>query len=219
MEATTFFPGASRRCTLGPITLQKDRKIKCTAIRMILTGESMQSMPDWLGEAYTAVAQIFTEVEPEIQQISDIPIVLSNFAPGHKPSTELFEHPSAKAPNSELRKLTVLRIGDSEDPEVTLQFNLYSPFSRELWRWLGEMGGQEVHMAFASGKPSVEVVMTAQESFIADRPELDPSQDGEFDMPSADYEESVRESLGVPKNASDGARMDSVKPRRGKSVN
>lgn len=179
MEAMTFFPGTSRRCVLGSVTLQKDRKIKCTAIRMLLTGESMQSMPDWLGEAYSAVAQNFTEVEPEIQQISDIAIVFSNFAPGQTPSTELFEGPAAGAPNSEIRKLSVLRTGDSEDKEVTLQFNLYSPFSRDLWRWLGEMGGQEIHMAFPSGKPSFEVVPPVQETF-AERPEMDPARDEEF---------------------------------------
>ena len=180
MKATTFFPGASRRVVLGPVTLQKDRRIKCTAVRMLLTGESMQSMPDWLGEAYTAVAQNFTEVEPEVQQISDLRVVLSNHPPGQVPSTELFEGPSAHAPNSEIRKLQVLRTGDSNDHEVSLQFNLYSPFSRELWRWLGEMGGQEVHMAFPSGAPPIAVVLPVQNSFIAERPELDPEHDEEF---------------------------------------
>jgi hypothetical protein len=181
MEARTFFPGTSRKCVLGPITLQKDRKIKCVGIRMILTGESMQSMPDWLGEAYTAVAKQFTEVEPTIQQISDLPITLANHPPGQRPSTELFEGPSALAPNSELRKLIVLRTGESNDPEVTLQFNLYCPFSRELWRWLGEMGGSEIHMTFPSGRGPVEVVAPpAQNEFIAERPELAPEHDEEF---------------------------------------
>jgi hypothetical protein len=179
MEATTFFPGTSRKCVLGSVTLQKDRKIKCTAIRMLLTGESMQSMPDWLGEAYSAVAQNFAEVEPEIQQISDLAIVFSNFAPGQAPATDLFEGPAASAPASEIRKLSVLRTGESENKEVTLQFNLYSPFSRDLWRWLGEMGGQEIHIAFPSGKPAMEIVPPVQEVFF-DRPEMDPKRDDEF---------------------------------------
>lgn len=220
MEQQTFFPGASRRVILSTITLQKDRRIKCNNVRMPLTGEAVQSMPDWLSNAYTAVSQNFTEVQPEIQQIADMPITLSNHAPGAMPSTELFESPSTKAPNSELKNLMVLRTGSSEDPEVTLQFTLYTQFSRDLWKWLGEMGGQEIHMAFQSGKPAVEVV-DKQTEFVDARPELDPAHDAEFPMegmPSADYEESVRQVLGVPKNASDGARMVSVRPKKSREL-
>lgn len=181
MEQATFFPGASRRVILSSVTLQKDRKIKCTGVRMPLTGESIQSQPEWLDNAFVAVSKSFTEVEPEVQQISDLSITFANHPPGEKPDTELFEGPEVKAPGSELKKLIVLRTGDTDDPEVSLQFNLYAPFTRPLWKWLGEMGGQEVHMSFPSGAPAVFV--SPAQTFIDDRPELDPKHDAEFSSP------------------------------------
>lgn len=206
MESTKFFPGVTRRVILSTITLQKDRRIKLNNVRMPLTGEAMVSMPDWISNAYTAVSQNFTEVEPEIQQIGDLSVDFSNHAPGAAPDKELFEAPLVKAPNAEIKKLTVLRTGDSEDPDVSLQFTMYMAFARKLWEWLGEMGGKEVYVSFPSSKPAVEVMppRSEQESFLADRPELDEKYDAAFDPRvdppelSAEYEQGVAESLGVP---------------------
>lgn len=214
MNADRFFPGTSRRATISSVTLQPGRKggrkIK-VPIHIPLSDGNLHGMPEWVANALTAVSQSFTEVEPEIQQIADVTIQFNGSAPG----SALFDQPDAQAPNAELRKFIVRRTGKSDDPEVELHFNCYVGFARDLWRWLGEMGGSEVYISFPSAKAAIEVVApSAQESFVADRPELSEEYDAEFsgdprlDPPelNADYEKGVAESLGVPP----------VKPRSGR---
>lgn len=224
MEPTTFFPGTNRRVILGSPTKQVTSGRICIPVRMPLTGESVVGMPHWVAEAYDAVSKFAREMSPEIEGMSDIALAFANDG-GSKTPGELFENPNAKAPNSELKNFSILRVGDPDgDPEVELQFKVYMPFARDLWRWVGEMGGKEVYMAFPStlGKsvaivspddqpklPMDEAPTTAETEALASdtKPEESP-----------EYEDQVRESMGVPKNNPQGTRLVSVKtPRSGKS--
>lgn len=149
METSTFFPGTSRRITLGSPTLQTSNRLICIPISMPLTGESFVGMPDWVGNAYEQVAKFFSHVDPEMQQITDVTLHFSN----DKPSSEMFAAPSAKVPAANLRKFEVLRVGETENPDgpdVEMHFKAYAPFTRDFWAWIGEMPGEEVYMAFPS---------------------------------------------------------------------
>ena len=200
MEATTFFPGAVRRVVLGPPSMllgaNKSRRIRI-AVKMPLSGNSLLGMPDWLGEAYTAVAKHFPHVDPGLKELIDISVSFSDTAPNQA----LFENPSAKAPSSELRGFEVLRVGESENPEVELQFTLYCSFSRQFWTWAGEKAGDEVHMFFPATKTGIKIVPpelpldAATDYSTEDRPELGPEHDAEFAGITSDP--SLEDSFGA----------------------
>lgn len=140
----TTFTGAARRVTIGPVTKQSSTKKIVFPLSMVLTGELLGDLPDWVSQGFDAVTNGFTEVDPEVQQIADIMLAFSN----DKPKSGLFKNPDAKIPSAELRGFKITRTGDPDDPEVELQFKAFCPFAREFWAWLGEMCGEEVFMNF-----------------------------------------------------------------------
>lgn len=155
MEQQTFFPSANRRVLLGTVTKQPTTGRICVAIRMPLTGESLVSCPDWVSQCFDAVSEFSRDMTPEIEQIADIMVSFNN----DKPKGKLFDDPNAKIPSAELKAFIVQRCGDEEEPDVELAFKLYAPFSRDFWKWAGEMCGNEVYMAFpktlgGTGKPA-----------------------------------------------------------------
>lgn len=224
MEPTTFFPGASRRVILGSPTKQVTSNRIMVPVRMPLTGESVTGMPSWLGEAYTAATNFAREMCPEIENVSDIALAFANDG-SSKTTGELFDNPNAKAPNSEMKNFAVLRVGDPDgDPEVELHFKVYMPFARDLWRWVGEMGGKEVFMAFPStlGK-AVSIVKPDNQASLpmddapneAEKEALAGDSKPEDDPGSPAFEDQVRKSMGAPKTNPQRTRLESVKPPRG----
>ena len=231
MQSTTFFPGTARRATVTSPTLlvgkNKTRKIRLY-VTMPLSGEAVMGMPNWLSEAYTAVAQHFNEIKPEIESISDISVHFSNL--GNEPDGELFDSLEIKVPGAELKKFSVCRIGDAEEPDVALKMTAYAAFSRALWQWLGELAGDPVRMSFPSGHASIEIASADKPSLIALEPDderiaqedaildadapLDPLMEFDEDDPQHPaFEASVRASIGAPEPFSEKPRLVSVKPR------
>ena len=53
-------------------------------------------------------------------------------------------------------------MGDSDDPDTVLCFEIRSPFSTDLWGWLGQMGGEEFDVTFelVEAQPSSELTLT-----------------------------------------------------------
>jgi hypothetical protein len=166
METQTFFPNSNRRVIIGSPTKQSTTGRICVAIRMPLTGESLVSAPDWVGECYQAVSQFASDMTPEIEQIADITIAFAN----DKPKGKLFDDPSARVPSAELKAFCVQRCGEDEDPDVELVFKLYAPFSREFWQWLGEMAGAEVYMAFPKSLGGMAKTTAKQDSLLDEKP-------------------------------------------------
>jgi len=144
METQTFFPSSNRRVLLGTVTKQATTGRICVAIRMPLTGESLVACPDWVSQCFDAVSEYSREMVPEIEQIADLTVSFNN----DKPKGKLFDDPNAKIPSAELKAFIVQRCGEEDDPDVELAFKLYAPFSRDFWKWAGEMCGHEVYMAF-----------------------------------------------------------------------
>lgn len=213
---STFFPGAGRRITVGSPTLlvgkNKTRKIRLP-ITMPLTGESFTSMPDWIGEAFEAVSNFASEMTPDVQEIPDIAITFK--APTKEANGALFETEVAKIAQGELKKFNVCRSGESENPDVDLKFVVYAPFARELWRWLGEMAGEEVKMHFPSGKPAVDVAQPDQqgelipaEQSVANVQEFFVAPEAPTEGPGSEqFEQEVRESMGAPEPLSEAPRL------------
>lgn len=163
MEQQTFFPSANRRVIIGSPTKQATTGRICVPIRMPLTGESLIACPEWVSTAYEAVEKYLSEATPEVEQIADLTVSFNNA----KPKGKLFDDPNAKVPSAELRAFCVQRCGEEEEPDVELAFKLYAPFSRDFWKWLGEMAGAEVYMAFpkslggTAAKPDTQLPLGA----------------------------------------------------------
>lgn len=221
MDQTTFFPGATRRVVLGSPTLQTSNRRICIPIAMPLSDEPMTSMPDWVGEAYTAVSQHFSHVDPEIEQLVDLTLHFSN----DKPKGELFAPPDAKIPGAELRKFEVLRVGEPESPDVELHFKAYTPFTRDFWKWIGEMAGKEVYMNFPSSLGKGVAVQPASGKLIDDAPSTEETKALAGDTKPAEagpapgspeYEKQVAASLGADKATSKPRleRVESPRPKK-----
>lgn len=200
MEPTTFFAAASRRVTLGSPTKQSTTGNICVPIRMPLTAESLASAPDWVTVAYEQVSDSAKEFIPALEEIADIVVTFDN----SKPKGKLFEDPNAKVPSASLKGFVVQRCGDEENPDVELIFKLYAPFSRDFWRWLGEMATpkNEVYMGFPKslGK-SIAIV----------KPE-DQAQEA-LDLATAEASETEKEAFSSDANPP----KDPPKAKGGKS--
>ena len=235
MESTTFFPGANRRVTLGSPTKQCSNGRIVFAVQMPLTGESFASLPDWVGSGFEAVSKAFMEVNPEVQEVSDLALAFSNDAP----KGELFAPPSARLPGASLKGFKIVRAGEPDDPEIELHFKAYGPFTRDFWAWIGEMAGSEVYMAFPSTVGGTVTVAKTTPPLHddpddeADRLEnLKPEHDDEFsgtmdlngDIPEdpsleedlgPEFESQVRQSMGAPEPFGDKPRLVDARPGRG----
>lgn len=200
MEQNRFFTGTNRRIVLGSPTLQSTSRRICIPIRMPLSGESVIGMPDWLGEAYTAVSKFASEMTPEVEQIADIVLAFDSA----KPADGLFELPAAKVPQAELRSFNVQRAGDAEDPDVELAFKAYMPYARDFWAWIGEMAGKEVYMAFPSSLGNKVVSVSSETQMTLDTPGasdeaaiLANDTKPEDDPGTPQFEARVKKSLGA----------------------
>jgi hypothetical protein len=189
-----FFRGASRLITLGSPTLQVSNRRICIPIKMPLNGEDSTDMPDWLCSAYAAVSKSFTEVSPNILQLTDLTLAFK----AEKQDGKLFESPNAKVSSAEIRKFKVMRVGSRDDPQVELHFKVYIAFNRKFWAWIGEMAGEEVHMAFPSNLGEVRT----------EEPESEPLP---FIMPEKAQEAALaaageEEALDFPASHADAPR-------------
>lgn len=164
---SSFFVGAQRRVLLGSVTKQHSTGRIVVAMRMPLTGESLANLPDWLSSGYEAVAKNFTQVEPEIREISDLTLHFWNDAP----KDELFRRPSAKLPGASIKGFLIARCGEEDNPEVEMRFKVYGPFTREFWAWIGEMSGEEVYL----GLPPMATKQAVATDTTADLPLEEPT--------------------------------------------
>src|SRR5208283_4499646 len=126
MEQAMFFTGAQRRVHLGSVTKQASTGRIVVSVRMPLTGESLADLPDWLSSGYEAVSKQFSQVEPEVREISDLTVHFWNDAP----AGGLFKPPAIRLPGASVKAFLIARCGEKDEPEVELRFKIYGPFTR-----------------------------------------------------------------------------------------
>ena len=134
---------------LGSVTKQSSNGRIVVQMRMPLTGDNMGRLPDWVTRAYEDVSKKYSDVEPEVQEMSDLAIAFAN----DNQAGVMFAKRAVKIASASLRGFKVTRTGKSDAPEVELQFKLYLSFAREFWAWAGEMAGEDVYMTFPGPKP------------------------------------------------------------------
>lgn len=177
MSGTQFFVrgrnrGNERKIILSSATLlvgkapTKTKRIKLK-VRMPLTGQKVAGTPEWIANAMTFVGQSHDIVTPQVD--------LSGFDVAFSDDT-LFEA-KATAVKSQLRKFTILETGDSESPDIEMQFSIYAPFSTELWKFCGQMGGEEFWAKFTQVvEPEAEggdLELTADDDETEEEPEAE----------------------------------------------
>jgi hypothetical protein len=148
MSETVFFDKkkkANQRKVVvtSPVGLQgkpptKDKRIKLK-VQMPLSGQKMLGYPEWLINAYDFVSNNHDTVTPELQ-FRGFDLEFS--------SANLFGKETVKAPKSQMKSFEITEVGDSENPEIVLNFLVYAPFSTALWEWFGQMYGEEVWCKF-----------------------------------------------------------------------
>jgi hypothetical protein len=137
--------GQERRVILAGATLlvngakEKRVKIRC---RMELNGKAarLSQMPDWIVEAMTFVAK------NEGMSVND-PIELNGYDIRFSDDT-LFEKGSVMGPRCKMKSFSVYEAGAEDDKVVEMGFVISAPFSRNLWSWVGQFGGEEVWLKF-----------------------------------------------------------------------
>ena len=173
MSDTTFFvrgrnKGNERKVILSTATLlvgkqpTKTKRIKMK-VRMPLNGKA--GAPEWVTNAMVFVAQSHDIVSPQVE-FSGFDIQFSD--------DNLFDEAKAKANKCQMRGFVVQEAGESENPDVEMQFIIYAPFSTALWKWCGQMGGEEFWAQFTQ----------------VDEPEADEE---EFELSGAEEEEEESE--------------------------
>ena len=214
MESQNFFPSSNRRVLIGSPTKQATTGRICVPIRMPLSGESVIAMPDWVGTAFEAVSKYLNEATPEVEQISDLTVAFLNSKPKND---TLFENPSARIPAAELRGFSVVRAGEAEDPDVELTFKLYAPFSRDFWKWLGEMAGAEVYMAFPRSLGQGVAVQPPTAKLIVDQEATEQEKEAIAGDNNPPADETPRKSRAVKSGPKELAKFHSEQGgKRGK---
>jgi hypothetical protein len=149
MKPNDVLTTALQGVILGSVTKQSSNGRIVVQMRMPLTGDNLGTLPDWVARAYEDVSKKYSDVEPEVQEMSDLAIAFSN----DKQEGVMFAKRAVKVASASLRGFKVTRTGKPDDPAIELQFKLYLSFAREFWAWAGEMAGEDVYMTFPAPKP------------------------------------------------------------------
>ena len=149
METKQILATSLQAVILGSVTKQSSNGRIVVQMRMPLNADSLGTLPDWAARAYEDVSKKYTDVDPEVQEMSDLAIAFSN----DNNAGVMFAKRAVKVAQASLRGFKVTRVGKPDEPEVELQFKLYLQFAREFWAWAGEMAGEDVYMTFPAPKP------------------------------------------------------------------
>jgi hypothetical protein len=149
MKPNELLSSALQHVIMGSVTKQSSNGRIVVQMRMPLNGDNMGTLPDWVARAYEDVSKKYSDVEPEVQEMSDLAIAFAN----DNQDGVMFAKRAVKVASASLRSFKVTRTGKPDSPEVELQFKLYLSFAREFWAWAGEMSGEDVYMTFPGPKP------------------------------------------------------------------
>ena len=149
MSETTFFVrgrnrGNERKIILTTAALlvgkapTKAKRIRMK-VRMPLNGQKPVGTPDWVMKALEFVSQSHDAVSATAE-FSGFEVTFND--------ENLFESAKAQAVKCQLRSFVIQEAGDSENPDIVMEFLIYAPFSTTLWKFCGQYGGEEFWAKF-----------------------------------------------------------------------
>jgi hypothetical protein len=172
-----------------------------------LTGGDNPGAPPWLLDARNFVMKTRQTVQ-EQHQASGVNVAFGD--------PNLFEKMTVEAPKSDLRKFVVFSGGSSDEPTTILSFTMYSPFSTDLCRWLGQMAGEAFTSTYESSIPEEDESESGNLELSSD--DEDEDSDEEYDD---EEEEDEEEDNPLTSTASSGpayetARRKAIAPENDK---
>lgn len=187
-EGIWFNDSTQRRIKLRAAALlvgkepTKLKRIKqCVTMKLDSGGEDqIAGLPEWLANARDFVMRN-GETISAAHAIAEVNIVMGD--------ENLFRKTPTEAPKSRLDHFVIKQMGDSDDPDTVLCFEIRSPFSTDLWGWLGQMGGEEFDVTFelVGAAPAGELTLTAEAEESEDQDE-DATEDEDLTGPEHDAE-------------------------------
>lgn len=163
-------------------------------VTMYLSGggeEQITGLPEWLETARYYVMRNGEQVSATDKEVDGVNIVMGD--------PNLFEKTPKEAPGSHLSHFVIKQMGDADDPDTVLTFEIRTDFSTDIWMWCGQMGGEDFDVTFAIKAPSeqtADLILKNKEE--QDEDEEDDASKGE------DYETQRREAC-EPKHDKDFA--------------
>jgi hypothetical protein len=137
--------GNERKAILQSATLlvgkspTKQKRIKLKLLINLTADRKVAGVPDWIIAAVSYISANHDVVQPAVE-FSGFDLTFS--------APNLFGDKSVQAPKCQLKKFTLAEIGDAENPDIAMTFGVYAPFSEALWRYCGQMGGEETWVKY-----------------------------------------------------------------------
>lgn len=180
----------------------KEKRIRAVFTLALSSGE-VKGMPEWLADAATFVMQHPKQTVTEQLQVPGVNISFGD--------PNLFKKKTVEAPNSDIRKFEVYSVGKEDDPETELGFTIYTKFSTDLWRWVGQQAGTDFTATFDVIVKEVEAVNPTLE--LSGEAQADEDEEEEDDDEDEEDEEED-EQVGQQRRAQASQQRRNNTPRQ-----
>ena len=169
-----------------PPTKEKRISLK---VRMPLSGTINMGAPEWLDNIFIFVSKNHDMVTPDIE--------FKGYSIGFN-ADNLFGAEGFNGQECTMKGFQIFECGDSENPDVVMEFSIRMPFLSKRWDWLGQYVGDDVWAKFTPAEAGTAQVDTEEDGTLLDdgenddEPDLD--QDNEFEAGTGeDAEETENE--------------------------
>ncbi|MFL6427802.1 MAG: hypothetical protein ACJ71S_06120 [Acidobacteriaceae bacterium] len=134
LKETTFFGGNRRKTELGSwqtLQTKAGEKHMKFAFEMVLSGEAVVAMPDWIADAFEAMAADDSALKRATIDRMLEGMTLDVF------STDKIKRRALSLTGVTIKNLFLTREGEDEKSEVFLHFTVYSPANVQArdWAW------------------------------------------------------------------------------------
>jgi hypothetical protein len=165
-------------CSLVGKAPTKQKRIKMKVRIPISSDKKQGGVPEWITNAYVFVAKNHDTVQSDVD-LKGYDITFSD--------DNLFDKAGVKATKCDMRLFVIEEAGDAEEPDIQMTFVIYAPFTTNLWKWCGQMVGEEFWAKFEAVAPEPEEE--------GDDLELESDEESSGSEPEEGEEESGEEAV------------------------
>lgn len=172
-------------------TKQKRIKMMCT---MHLSGsgeDQVSNLPEWLGNARDFVMRS-GETVTATHVVKAVNVTMGD--------ENLFKKTPTEAPRTQIDHFQVKQMGNGDDPDTVLTFEMRTGFATDLWNWCGQQSGEEFDVAFELAGVFPEeggLLLSSEDDEDEDEEEDDSSEE---EPEEEDPDEKARREACNPKN-------------------
>lgn len=173
IKETTFFGGNRRRTELGSwqvLQTKAGEKHMKFAFEMILSGEAIVAMPDWIADIFEAMATDDSALKRATIDRMLEGMTLEIF------STDKIKRRALSLTGVTIKNLFLTREGEDDKSEVYLHFTVYSPANVQARDWAWDLLRMTFFAAFEYSQTEMDFSGSATDS---DDEDDDPGHQGE----------------------------------------